>query len=660
MTFGLSLQYLAFASYVVALVLYALAIYKDSKKLRFYASLGVMLGFVFVVGAVALLEIALVTDDIRNIYVANYAGANMPLIYKITALWGGQSGSLLFWLFLIAIFAVVELASIDRYDVKFGSYIMIAIIANILFFNMMVIEYNPFELLDEQVAPMLIQGVGLNPLLQNVGMIYHPPLLYIGYTVMLIPFSYAFAALITRRLDAFWIDSVRSWVLFAWTALTAGIILGGQWAYVELGWGGYWAWDPVENASVFPWFAMTAYLHMVLVYKSTRKFAIFAFATAMGVHILSIFGTYLTRSGVVASVHSFSPSNIGTLFLVYMGVLTLVGVALIAYNRNALSFTDKVNYQSKVSLMVYGVVLLFALNFAIIFGTMSPVITGWFGDQRAPALSYFNNVSIPIFLVLLLLMGLASLVTTFRRYGKKFLYAALIGSALSIVVFMGMGYREVIPTALLFVSFMALYGSVAALYYYLRSGVKFVRGGALYGGQIVHFGMGIIAIGIITTSFYAKEYDIVIDADVVSTIEDTGYSIEPNGVRYFIGSNYEEAALDLSVYKDGKYLTNLLPGIRLYPPDDQQIFREVAIHTHGLSEFYVAFITIVEEVQYRVLVIIQPLILLLWVGSGIIMLGGTWLWVVSMTNNAVRYSRSRQALEKANSKNANGDVDGKA
>lgn len=645
MPLGLLLQYMAFASYASALVFYSLAIYKNSKRFRFYASLGVMLGFALIVGAVALLEIALVTDDIRNVYVANYAGANMPLIYKITALWGGQAGSLLFWLFLIAIFAVVELASIDRYDVKFGSYIMIAIIANILFFNMMVINYNPFELLDAQVAPMLIQGVGLNPLLQNIGMIYHPPLLYIGYTVMLIPFSYAFAALITRRLDAFWIDSVRSWILFAWTALTAGVILGGQWAYVELGWGGYWAWDPVENASIFPWFAITAYLHMVLVYKSTRKFAIFTFATAMGVHILSIFGTYLTRSGVVASVHSFSPSNIGTLFLVYMGVLTLVGIALIIYNRDSLSLTDKINFQSKLSLIVYGVVLLFALNFAIIFGTMSPVITGWFGEPRTPELSYFNNVSMPLFMAILLLMSLATIITTFRRYGKKLLYLTVGLSAASLVVFWVEGYRDVIPTALFLVSFMAMYSSVFVLFYYFRSGVKFVRGGALYGAHVVHFGIGVIAVGIIATSFYSQEFDIIIDGDAITNIEGTEFSIEPNAVRYFIGPNYEEAALDVSIYKNDKYLTNLLPGIRLYPPDDQQIFREVAIHTHGLSEFYVAFITIVEQVQYRVLIILQPLMVLLWVGSGIIMLGGTWLWVVSMVNNHVRYSRVRRSLE---------------
>ncbi len=645
MTLGLSLQYLAFASYTFALASYALAIYKNSKKIRFYASLAVMLGFVFVVGAVTLLEIALVTDDIRNVYVANYAGANMPLIYKITALWGGQAGSLLFWLFLIAIFAVVELASIERYDVKFGSYIMIAIIANILFFNMMVIEYNPFELLDDQIAPMLIQGVGLNPLLQNIGMIYHPPLLYIGYTVMLIPFSYAFAALITRRLDAFWIDSVRSWILFAWTALTAGVILGGQWAYVELGWGGYWAWDPVENASIFPWFAITAYLHMVLVYKSTRKFAIFTFATAMGVHILSIFGTYLTRSGIVTSVHSFAPSSIGTLFLYYMGALTLVSVALIVYNRNSLSLVDKINFQSKSSLIVYGVVLLFALNFAIIFGTIAPVITGWFGEQRSPALEYYNIVSIPLFMVILLLMSIASVMVTFRRYGKKLLYLAIVASVLSLLVFLVMGYRSLIPSALLFVAFMTMYASAFTLYYYFRSKVKFIRAGSLYGAQIVHFGIGVIAIGIISTSFYSQEFDIIIDADAITNVGETGYSVEPNKVRYFVGPNYEEAALDMSIYKDGQYLTNLLPGIRMYPPDDQQIFREVAIYSHGLSEFYVAFITIVEKVQYRILVIIQPLMALLWIGSGIIMLGGLWLWITSMINNSIRYSRGKKALK---------------
>ncbi|HSJ75608.1 MAG TPA: cytochrome c biogenesis protein CcsA, partial [Gemmatimonadales bacterium] len=283
-----------------------------------------------VFGCLAVASIALwkglVSHDFNIEYVAAYTSRNLPPYYIFSAFWAGQKGSLLFWAVVLSIFAsAAQLLTPRRYAhlMPYVAGVTSSVVA--FFVSVMLFAANPFERLGFTPA----DGRGLNPQLQNVGMVIHPPMLYLGYISITIPFAFAVAALLSRRLDVGWIQAIRKWTLVSWLFLSIGITLGMWWAYVELGWGGYWAWDPVENASFLPWLTMTAFLHSVMIQEKRGMLKRWNFGLIIGTFLLSIFGTFITRSGVIASVHSFTQSNVGYFFLAFLVVAAVLSYTLL-------------------------------------------------------------------------------------------------------------------------------------------------------------------------------------------------------------------------------------------------------------------------------------------------------------------------------------------
>ncbi|MDQ3810820.1 MAG: cytochrome c biogenesis protein CcsA, partial [Chloroflexota bacterium] len=329
--------------------------------------------FVFIWLASAGLVTALLTSDFSFKYVASYTSANLPTAYKFTAFWGGQSGSLLFWALVLSFYSAIATYTNRSRNRELMAYVIGTLSTVTLFFVMVVcFGSNPYERLD-WIPP---DGRGLNPQLQNPGMAIHPPNLYLGYIATTVPFAFAIAALITRRLDSEWLGAVRRWSLLSWFFLTIGITLGMWWAYVELGWGGYWAWDPVENASFLPWLAGTAFLHSIMVQEKRgmlRKWNVTLVASAF---LLSILGTFITRSGVIESVHSFAQSQVGYWFGGFL-VLSIAATAYLVTTRlkDLRTHAQLESMVSREASFLFNNLLLVGIAFSILWGTLFPILS---------------------------------------------------------------------------------------------------------------------------------------------------------------------------------------------------------------------------------------------------------------------------------------------
>ncbi len=359
--------------------------------------------------AVAVLEISLYRHDFSIAYVWKTSSLTTPGLYLMTALWGGQEGSLLFWSWLLGVFLSIALARPWRADVGLLPWFAaVGAVIMSFFLGLVVFQANPFARLD--VLPA--DGNGLNALLQHPGMAFHPPMLYLGFTGLAVPYAFAVAALITRRLDASWLSASRRWLLVAWLCLTIGLALGGRWAYDVLGWGGYWGWDPVENAALMPWLAATAFLHSIMAEERRGLFRTWNVALVLLTFCLSLIGTFLTRAGLVASVHAFAQSDIGDSFLAFTILVVAGSLALLLWRLPLLRSTVRVeSVVSREAAFLGNNLLFMGALFAVFWGTTFPIISEWVTGQKVtigPA--YFNRLVLPILGAAVLLMGIGPLV----------------------------------------------------------------------------------------------------------------------------------------------------------------------------------------------------------------------------------------------------------
>src|ERR687889_981020 len=351
----------------------------------------------------------LVSHDFNIEYVASYTSRNLPPYYVFSAFWAGQKGSLLFWAVVLSLFASAAQLLTPRRYAHLMPYVAGVTSAVVVFFvSVMLFGANPFERLPFVPA----DGRGLNPQLQNVGMVIHPPMLYLGYISITIPFAFAVAALLSRRLDVGWIHAIRKWTLLSWLFLSIGITLGMWWAYVELGWGGYWAWDPVENASFLPWLTMTAFLHSVMIQEKRGMLKRWNFGLIIGTFLLSIFGTFITRSGIIASVHSFTQSNVGYFFLAFLVVAAILSFTLLHTRLSLLE--AEVQLESVVSreaAFLFNNLLLIGIAFSVLWGTLFPILSELVrGTKITVGPPFFNRVNVPLGLLLLALTGVGPLI----------------------------------------------------------------------------------------------------------------------------------------------------------------------------------------------------------------------------------------------------------
>src|SRR6266849_4433421 len=394
--------------------------------------------------AVISLEVAIFRHDFSLEYVAAYTSRNLPTFYLWSALYAGQKGSLLFWATVLSLFAALAQLLTSRRHRAYLPYVAAVTCAVATFFiSVMLFAANPFQRLG--FTPL--DGRGMNPQLQNPGMVFHPPMLYLGYISITIPFAFAIAALLTKKLDTEWLVAVRKWTLVSWLFLGIGLLIGMWWAYVELGWGGYWAWDPVENASLLPWLTMTAFLHSVMIQEKRGMLKKWNLALIIGSWLLSIFGTFITRSGVISSVHSFTQSNVGYFFLFFLIAAAIASFTLYASRLPLLGAETRLESMvSREASFLFNNLLLIGIAFSVLWGTLFPILSELVqGTKVTVGPPFFNLVNIPLGLALLALTGIGPLIAWRRaslpNLRRQFAVPATAGG-LTLLVLLVAGMRD--------------------------------------------------------------------------------------------------------------------------------------------------------------------------------------------------------------------------
>ncbi len=584
---------------------------------------------------------ALVRHDFSYQYVAEYSSTAMPRQYVIAAFWGGMAGSMLLWAWMIGLLTTLVSLVNRRKQEDLMPYVIAVLMVNASFFLvLMLFGANPFERLPHPVA----EGTQLNPLLQNPSMMIHPPTLYTGYVGMVVPFAFAMAALITGRLDDEWIRTTRRWTLFAWFFLGMGILLGAQWAYVELGWGGYWGWDPVENASLMPWLVATAFLHSVMIQEKKGMLKVWNVSLVSLAYVLSIFGTFLTRSGVLSSVHAFSNSKLGSYFLIYIALVAMGVVFLIARRWSHLQSDNEIEgFISKESSFLLNNLLLLGAALAIFWGTVYPVISEAIrGVKVTMAAPYFNRVMVPIGLTLLVLTGFCPLVA-WRRASpenlKRNFKRPLVGALLAGVVMYMFGVRRllgivplsccafVLGTVLLefyrgTLARRAMTGEPAALSF----ANLIARNRRRYGGYIVHVGVVSLFAGITGSNVYKLEKEATLRVGESTNIGD--YRLRYDKMDEVSNPERDRVIAHLAVWDHGRFVGTLLPEKNFHPDQDQPV-TETAIRGTMRDDLYVILVewsnksAVGELPSATFKVFVNPLVGLVWLSGFFVLLGTT-------------------------------------
>jgi cytochrome c-type biogenesis protein CcmF len=597
----------------------------------------------------------LVNNHFEVQFVYEVTSRSMPTYLKVTAWWGGQSGSLLFWSWLMAAFAsLVTLRKWDR-DREFLPWvIVVACITMAFFIGMNVFFENPFAQLYQTfdgVTPHTFKpadsilftpedGRGLNPLLRHPGMVIHPPMLYLGFVSFVIPYAFAIAALITGRTDDRWIRLTRRWTLWAWLFLSFGLVLGGRWAYDVLGWGGYWGWDPVEIAAFMPWLTGTAFLHSVMIQEKRGMLKHWNMLLVILTYDLVIFGTFLTRSGVLSSVHAFAQSAIGPLFFAFIGFTLVASVALIIYRWSSLrSETEMTSMLSREALFLLNNLLFMSILVVCFWGVIFPLISELFTGQKVTVgPPFYERATSPLFGALLLLMGVAPLSawghSTFKTLGRALWKPAAAAILITVVLFFTYTQK---PGALMgfflvaFVILVTIYEYWRGAYARQRSQGENVftafwnltgRNRRRYGGYIIHISMMLMAIGILGIEIFQVETQGTLKQG--ETFKLANYEITYREIAQWDdmpkGVNHRRAVLD--VYENGEYLGQLVPRIDYYY-ESQQNMTIPGQRSTLRDDLYVLLVdwepTSAAGATFKVFV--NPLVNWLWFGSFLFLTG---------------------------------------
>lgn len=617
---------------------------KKEPRLVALARKGMALTCLAASGAVLCLAYALAKSHFEIAYVAKVTNRDLPLFYKLTALWAGQAGSLLLWTWLLSLYGVFAAALGKRHLPDLLPWAMtIAGITGAFFLALNLFAANPFQLLKEVFTdgterPFIPRdGQGLNPLLQHPAMTIHPPILYLGYVGFTIPFAFAMAALIVRKADGDWTASLRRWTLVSWLFLGTGIVLGGYWAYLELGWGGYWAWDPVENASILPWFTATAFLHSIVVQQRRGMLKGWNFTLIAATFLLCIFGTFLTRSGIVSSVHAFGKSTIGPFFAGFLGISAVLSLALIAYRWRDFRADHRFESMlSRESSFLYNNFLFLLACLAILGGTLFPVFSEWFtGNQITLGQDFYNGVFIPIGLLILLLMGAAPLLdwrkTAFAEVKRVFpvpLSAALIGLSIGWAT----GARS-LYTLLAFA--LAAFVTVATVLDVCRDAAcrrknrtesfpaafagLFRVNRRRYGGYVVHLGMVAMAMGLTGAAFNTHVQGGLREGQSLAL---GPYIFQCNRIRidHHGNPNYATALAEIDVFQNGRAFTRLSPEKRFYFASEQST-SEVALHSTLREDLYAVLSGLEDDGIASIQIYRNPLVAWIWLGGFLMALG---------------------------------------
>jgi len=604
---------------------------------------------VFIALAVASVSLwkGLLTHDFNIQYVWAYTSSNLPTPYTVAAFWAGQKGSLLFWAVVLALFAALAQLLTSRRQAALLPYVAAVTQVVVAFFvSVMLFAENPFERLP--YTPL--DGRGLNPQLQNVGMVIHPPMLYLGYISITIPFAFAVAALLSRRLDTGWIQAIRKWTLLSWLFLSVGITLGMWWAYVELGWGGYWAWDPVENASLLPWLTMTAFLHSVMVQEKRGMLKRWNLGLVVGTFLLSIFGTFITRSGVIASVHSFTQSGVGYFFLAFLVVAGAFAFTLLHTRWDRLEADARLeSMASREAAFLFNNLVLVGIAFSVLWGTLFPILSELVrGTKITVGPPFFNRVNIPLGLLLLALTGIGPLIAWRRaspaNLRRQFTWPGAAGLG-ALLFLLAAGMRDFYAiVALSLAAFVA--GTVMQEFWRGTAARRRMHGESApaalmhlvgrnrrrYGGYIVHVGMLVYFVAFAGMAFKREREATLRPGESVQVQSAFGhvYTLTHVGISQYKALNRFVTAASVRVERDGRDLGLLTSEKRQHftvqSGADVPSFEpstEVAIRSDLREDLYIVFAGAVdgtEEAVYRFT--INPLVWWVWAGGFILAFGG--------------------------------------
>ena len=589
---------------------------------------GMAIGAAVALGA---LEIALLTDDFSIEYVARNHSRSTPLLFTVASAWAALEGSIVLWGFVLAGFAIAVLRGLETEDkIGAGALAVMGIVA-LFFFGLMATAANPFTTLP--VAPL--DGSGANPLLQNhILMAIHPPMLYLGYVGLTVPFAFAISALVAGDGSTSWLQRTRRWSLIAWTFLTLGIVLGGWWSYEVLGWGGYWAWDPVENASFLPWLTATAFVHSSVVQRRRGMLQAWNIALVISTFALTILGTFLTRSGVVASVHSFTQSAVGPALLVFLVVVLIASFGLFAFRAHLVASTPRLDsLASREGVFLLNNLLLAVFSFVVLIGTIYPMVLEAFsGDRVSVGAPWFDRAAIPISLVLLLAMGLGPL-TPYRFAAPDLMWRRTRGplqaaSLLTAAVVLA-GLRPVTVAITVWIAAFAIAGIISLAHQRARTSAKTYRialqslfrtDPGFWGGMVAHIGVALVAVAIAFSSSFGVRETIGFEQGESAPFD--GYTLtyegptlrdEPN--RRVIGA--------LFTLRRGDRITGTLEPRLIQYPNQVQAIPTPSVRTGIREDVYLSLVRI-ESGSARVTIdaFRFPLMWLLWSGALIIVTGG--------------------------------------
>ena len=585
-------------------------------------------------------------NDFTLVYVAQHSNSLLPWYYKLSATWGGHEGSLLLWVTILAGWSSMVAWFSRGLPLNMRARVLVILAAvQLMMLAMLIFTSSPF---DRTLPNVPVDGADLNPLLQDPGLIFHPPMLYMGYVGMAVPFAFCMAALWAGRLDAVWTRWSRPWALAAWGFLTLGIALGSWWAYYELGWGGWWFWDPVENASLMPWLACTALIHSLAVTEKRGVFKAWTIMLSIFAFALSLLGTFLVRSGVITSVHSFAadPTR-GLAILAILGVVIGSGLFVFAVRGWRLTVESHYGLKSRETLLVINNIVILVATLVVLLGTLYPIIADSFNlGQVSVGPPYFNALFVPLAWLILLTMGMGSNLR-WKQDKRPLLGAAttiLVSSALlaGIITYL---ITKSLNVQIIITGLLCLWVLGWMLYDIkektrnapsLGQGLKRLKA-HYWGMQIAHVGVLIVALGIGVTTALSVEKDVAMT--VGDTVDVNDYHFTLVDFEQVRGKNYDATQAEIKVEKNGKFVTTLYPQKRDYVVSSMPM-TEAGIQTTMLRDVYVALGEPINanepEGNWAVRVYVKPMIAWLWLGAIVMALGG----IISMLDRRYRLKKS--------------------
>ena len=606
-----------------------------SERYFAFTRIAILAQFTLVTLAAAALIYGLVTTDFSIRYVAFNTTRATPVYYRVTGLWGALEGSLLLWEWILIIFSgLVAWIYWDRQKETIPWVLMVFSIVSAFFLGVIAFISNPFE----TISPVPLDGRGLNPLLEDANMMTHPPLLYTGFVGLMVPYAFAIAALIRGKLDEAWIVATRRWTIIAWLFLTLGNLVGAWWSYHVLGWGGYWAWDPVENAAFMPWLPATAFLHSVQVQERRRMLKVWNLSLIIIAFSLTIFGTFLTRSGILSSIHAFSSGPVGGVFLAFLAVVLLGSFGLLAFRAELLKGQPEVDSMvSRESAFLLNNIVLVSALFTIFLGTIFPLLSEAIaGTQVSVGAPYFNSVTVPLFLLLVFLMGVGPMIAWRRaswdNLKRNFLWPSAGALIFAIALFFWQ-VRDFLPllgfTLLAFVVLSIFYDTGLALRARRRIAGEGVFRGLVtlarrnqrrYGGLVVHLGVVLIVLGIAGSMAYSVEREATMSLKEHLNI--SRYLIQFEGLKGSQQPTHFRVEGSFRIFHGGEEWGVLSPALKFFPNQQSPVGR--AVHQSTISEDLYLILSGFSELdknQATLKVLVRPLVVWIWIGGFVIVLG---------------------------------------